>query len=73
MLNHGVSRPRLAPTPDGGVEAEWSRGDHEVSVTFEPTGRLYGNTVDLTTGEMTEPELNPADHQLLADFVLGQA
>lgn len=71
LLNHGVPRPRIAPTPEGGVEAEWSVDDREVSVTFEPDGSLYGNSVDLTTGEITEPELSPDDHQAVADFVFG--
>lgn len=71
LLNHGVPRPRIAPTPDGGLEAEWSLADREVSVTFEPDGSLYGNSVDVRTGEITEPELSPADHRKVADFVLG--
>jgi hypothetical protein len=71
LLNHGVPRPRIAPTPEGGVEAEWSLDDREVSVTFEPDGSLYGNSVEVSTGEITEPELNPGDHQAVADFVFG--
>jgi hypothetical protein len=71
LLNHRVPRPRLAPTPEGGVEAEWSLGDREVSVTFEPDGSLYGNSVDVIAGEVTEPELSPVDHRAIADFVLG--
>jgi hypothetical protein len=73
LLNHGATRPRVAPTPEGGIEAEWTAGDREVSVTFEPDGSLYGNAVDAATGEITEPELNPANHQAVADFVLGRS
>jgi hypothetical protein len=71
LLNCGIERPRLAPTPDGGVEAEWSEDHREVSVTFEPDGRLYGNAVDVATGKISEPLLRPDDHRAVADFVLG--
>lgn len=73
LLVHGVDRPRLAPTPEGGVEAEWTVGTREVSVTFEPDGSLYGNAVDVSTGEISEPELNADDHETVADFVLARA
>jgi hypothetical protein len=72
LLNLNVPRPRVAPTPEGGIEAEWTLGDREVSVTFESDGGLYGNSVDVTTGELTEPELNRDDHRAVADFVLGR-
>lgn len=71
LLNLNLPRPRLAPTLEGGVEAEWSMGDREISVTFEPDGRLYGNSVDVSTGEVAEPTLDPHNYQAVADFVLG--
>jgi hypothetical protein len=73
LLIHGADRPRLAPTPEGGVEAEWTAGAREVSVIFEPDGSVYGCAVDVTTGHVSERELSPDDHQAVADFVLGRA
>ena len=71
LLNLSVPRPRIAATPEGGVEAEWSIGDREVSVTFEPDGSLYGMAVDVVTHAVTEPELHLADRGAIAAFVLG--
>ena len=73
LLTLDVPRPRIAPTEEGGVEAEWSLGDREVSVTFEPDGQLFGQAVDFGTDETTEPTLNPADKSSIAEFVLGHA
>lgn len=72
LLNLSVPRPRIAATPEGGVEAEWSIGVREVSVTFEPDGALHGMAVDIVTHEVTEPVLDISDRGAIADFVLGQ-
>ena len=59
--------PRLYPTPDGGVQAEWTSGDYELSVTFEPEGEFHGLAVNITTGE--SDELGEADAEVIARFV----
>jgi hypothetical protein len=51
-----VPRPRIYPTPEGGVQAEWSAVDYEVSVTFEPDGSSYALAVDLESGQSREVE-----------------
>lgn len=59
--------PRLYPTPDGGVQAEWTSGDYELSVTFEPDGEFHGLAVNITTGE--SDELGEAEADVIARFV----
>jgi hypothetical protein len=61
LLNFDVPRPRVFPTPEGGVQAEWTVAGHEISVTFEPDGTLYAVSVNLASGQTEEPEL-PADN-----------
>jgi len=57
LLTFEVPRPRVFATPEGGVQAEWTVGEHEISVTFEPDGRLYAVSVNLASGDAEEPEL----------------
>lgn len=49
LLNFDVPRPRVFPTPIGGVQAEWTVASHEISVTFEPDGTLYAVSVNLAS------------------------
>lgn len=39
ILPCGVPVPFLYPTLDGGVQAEWSHGDWEISATLEESGQ----------------------------------
>lgn len=57
LLNFDVPRPRVFPTPEGGIQAEWTVAGHEISVTFEPDGSLYAVSVNLSSGQTEEPEL----------------
>lgn len=68
LLRLEVPRPRLYPTPEGGVQAEWTSGDCEVSVTFLPDGLVFGVAVDTVSGE--SEELADADGEQLARFVM---
>jgi hypothetical protein len=45
LLDRDAPRPRVFPTLEGGVQAEWTVDGHEVSVTFEPGGSLYAISV----------------------------
>jgi hypothetical protein len=63
-----VPQPRLYPTPEGGVQAEWTSGRFEISITFEPDGSLYAVGVDTASGD--ESELESANAKDLAQFVL---
>jgi len=38
--------PRLYPTPEGGVQAEWTIGSYEFAVTFEPDGSMSALLVE---------------------------
>lgn len=66
LLQFEVPRPRIYPTAEGGVQAEWTLGSNEVSVTFEPDGRLYGIAVNVASGETRESELTPGDADAIA-------
>ena len=48
LLNFGMPRPRVFATLEGGVQAEWTIGCHEISMTFEPDGSLYFQGVKTT-------------------------
>lgn len=68
LLDLDVPRPRVFATLEGGVQAEWSGGGFEVSVTFEPDGTLYAIAVNSTSGESEEPDLAP-EPAPIAQFV----
>ncbi len=70
LLNFDVPRPRVFPTPDGGVQAEWTVAGDEISVTFEPDGTLYAVSVNLASGETEEPELAADDAGQIARLLL---
>lgn len=57
ILARGASHPQVGPTPEGGVQAEWSLGDSELSITFEPSGDLYVFVMDLSTNNVEEHTL----------------
>ncbi len=40
MTSHGVPRPRVYPTVEGGVQAEWIVGDWGVDAWFAPSGKV---------------------------------
>ncbi len=50
--------PHLYPTPEGGVQAEWSLGNIEVSLEFSfPSLNAALQIVDITTGESQDHDL----------------
>lgn len=68
LLRLGVPRSRVYPTPEGGVQAEWTIGTREISLTFEPDGTVYAAVTDVTSG--TDDELQDGNADQLARFVL---
>lgn len=56
LLRLGVPRPRIYPTPEGGIQAEWAAGDYEINITFEPDGSSAALAVNLGSGESRELE-----------------
>jgi hypothetical protein len=69
LLTFEVPCPRVFATPEGGVQAEWTVGEHEVSVTFEPDGKLYAVSVNLVSGDAEEPELAADDPARIAQLL----
>lgn len=62
-------RPRLYPTPEGGVQAEWSLGDLEIDIDAH-TAEWFD--ADVNDDSMEERVLNlddAADWQLIADLL----
>jgi hypothetical protein len=69
LLAFEVPRPRVFATPEGGVQAEWTVADNEISVTFEPDGKLYAVAVNLASGQSEEPELTTDDAEQIAQLL----
>lgn len=69
LLTFEVPRPRVFATPEGGVQAEWTVGENEISVTFEPDGRIYAVAVNLASGQSQEPELATDDPEQIAQLL----
>jgi len=69
LMSFEVPRPRVFPTPEGGVQAEWTVGDHEISVTFEPDGKLYAVSVNVASGQTQEPQLTADDAEQIAHLL----
>ncbi|MEA5416521.1 hypothetical protein [Synechococcus sp. BA-132 BA5] len=50
-----LEQPRLYPTPEGGVEAEWRIGRLDLSVEFDPSsGLAEWHQLDLDSGAVVE-------------------
>ena len=48
-------QPRLYPTPEGGVEAEWQIGRLDLSIEFDPSGATAEwHALDLDQGTVDE-------------------
>ena len=54
LLRSDAPRPRVYPTVEGGIQAEWTSGNVESSIIFQPDGKIDGMAVDGTTGELDE-------------------
>jgi hypothetical protein len=70
LQKFAVPCPRVFATPGGGMQAEWTVENREVSVTFEPDGSLYAISVDVASGQTDEPELAVDRPEQIAQFVL---
>lgn len=52
QLEEDSPLPRVYPTPEGGVEAEWLIGRRDVSIEFDPSqGRVEWHVLNLETNE----------------------
>jgi hypothetical protein len=53
-----LEQPRLFPTPEGGVEAEWRIGRLDLSVEFDPRrGLAEWHQLDLDSGAVVEQQV----------------
>lgn len=55
-----IEAPRIFPTPEGGIEAEWTIGSWEVAVAFVLSGAVEVSAVNLKTDD-------EADHEFTLD------
>lgn len=71
-LTEDAPLPRLYPTPEGGLEAEWLVGRIDLSIEFDPLGKtVEWHAMDLDTEEVDERTLPLED--LAGLRALGQA
>lgn len=55
----GLPKPRMYPTPEGGVQAEWSIGSYRPSLEIDlALQTAYGHLYDLRTKESQEKDLD---------------
>lgn len=81
QLDEGLPLPRIYPTPEGGVEAEWLVGRLDVSVEFDPRTELAElHAMDLDTDKVEEqtaryddPEAMRALGEILVTVLSGGA
>jgi hypothetical protein len=58
QLRQDLEQPRLFPTPQGGVEAEWRIGRLDLSVEFDPRRDLAEwHQLDLHSGAVVEQQV----------------
>jgi hypothetical protein len=73
LLSGGLPAPQVVPTPEGGVQAEWSFDDRESSITFEPSGAAYAFWIDLDTQEIDEGTFENLDIEQMGQIVFRGA
>jgi hypothetical protein len=68
-LNDDTPLPRLYPTPEGGVEAEWLIDRLDVSIEFdEAAGSIEWHAMDLDTGVADQKTIEFDDTEALDDL-----
>ncbi len=64
-----LEQPRLVPTPEGGVEAEWRIGRLDLSVEFDPSsGLAEWHQLELDSGEDVEQRVALQDASELREL-----
>ena len=59
---NNVQQPRLFPTPEGGVEAEWRIGSLDLSIEFDPSSATAEwHALDLDQGTVDEQRVTLED------------
>lgn len=68
-LSEDTPLPRLYPTPEGGMEAEWLIGRLDISIEFdEAAGVVEWHAMDLDTGKADEKTVDFDDTEALAEL-----
>lgn len=68
-LSEDTPLPRLYPTPEGGVEAEWLIGRLDISIEFdEAAGIVEWHAMDLDTGKADEKTIGFDDTEALDEL-----
>jgi hypothetical protein len=70
LVMRGAPRPRVYPTPEGGIEAEWTVGKCDISAAFSPSGVLSGAATNVSSGESQEFGEDEKAEERLELFVL---
>ena len=70
LASRGLPTPRIFPTEEGGLQAEWSVGGRELSVAFEPDGTLYAIAVDVSSGKSEDLVLTGDDPSAILGLLL---
>jgi hypothetical protein len=76
MVPSDAAVPAIFPTPDGGLEVEWTLGGWEVAVAFPISGCVTVSAVRPATGEEADQEfeleaLIETDGRLLSAFLVA--
>lgn len=65
-----IPYPYIYPMPDGGVRAEWTRGDWEVSATFDASSLLLTmHALNFESDEELEVEIDSETPEMLSKFM----
>ena len=68
-LSEDTPLPRLYPTPEGGVEAEWLIGRLDISIEFDEAAEIVEwHAMDLDTGKADEKTIDFDDTEALAEL-----
>jgi hypothetical protein len=70
VWDFGFVAPHIYPTERGGVRAEWSNGDLEVSLETKPSGQYDLHALDVRTDEEQE-RVDVVDHRDVLRFLRG--
>ncbi|OKI42291.1 hypothetical protein A6A27_13320 [Micromonospora sp. CB01531] len=62
---------RIYPTPEGGVQLEWTSGTHEYSIEIHPDLSAYVVQVDTSTDDFRERMYKSLDEESLTNILLG--
>jgi hypothetical protein len=75
LVDSEVPRPSVFPTPDGGVQAEWTRGAWAAELIFAPSGStIDAEATNASTGEdrtetFAKPRVSREDTSALATWL----